>query len=267
MTLAHLTDRVSPVLLFLILAVGGYGYAFYDLHRRGRLASLRRRGLVRPWQPVWYAAGVAVLGAALVSPLHDLAEERFSMHMVQHILVMMIAPLFILFGLPLPLARRLIQKTHLRRPLGALSHPLAAFLIFNGNLLAWHAPAFYQAALASEWLHDLQHALFFYTGLLFYWRLIDPTHGWFPFWEWPPARWLYLLVAAPPSYILGSILWASNAVFYPYYAQLEGPGGPAALADQAVGGMLMWLHGWMFMMASLFVFFRGYEPGMEQAQE
>jgi cytochrome c oxidase assembly factor CtaG len=269
----HLVDFASPVLPLLILAAVGYAYAFYHFHHRGWLLRLRRRRLIHPWQPWSYAVGLAILFAALLSPIHDLAEQYLSMHMVQHILIMMFAPLLLLFGLPSPILRWLVLKTGLRRPLAALTQPILAFMLFNANLLIWHVPRFYQATLTNELVHDLQHALFFYTSLFFYWRLVDPTRGWFPFYDWAPSRWIYLMVAAPPSYILGSILWASNTVYYPYYAaqidraQFASPGGPTALQDQSFAGMIMWLQGWMFVMASMAIFFMQYEPGREQAQE
>ncbi len=110
----------------------------------------------------------------------------------------------------------------------------------------------------------MEHALFFYTALLFWWRVIDPTGGWFPLWGWPPAKWLYLIVAAPPSYILGSILWSTDRVWYPFYAQVPRLWGLSALADQQYGGLLMWIQGWMFVMISVIVFFIWYEPDKEQ---
>jgi cytochrome c oxidase assembly factor CtaG len=107
--------------------------------------------------------------------------------------------------------------------------------------------------------------LFFYTAVLFWWRVIDPTRGWFPLWQWPPAKWIYLLVAAPPSYVLGSILWVTGDVLYPYYTAVPRLWGFSALADQQVGGMLMWVQGWMFFMASMIVFYLAYHPEAETA--
>ena len=265
---AHLVDMASPAMIALLLAAGGYIYAFYHFHQMGWLARLVRRGLIRRWQPLCFALGIAVIGAALFSQIHDLAEEYLYWHMIQHVLLM-VAPLLILFGLPSPVVRWLLIKANLKGVLAGLTHPLTAYLLFNINLLAWHIPTFYQATLTNELVHDFQHALFFYTSLFYYWRLVDPTHGWHPFWDWTPSRWLYLMVAAPPSYILGSVLWASSTVFYPHYAyaQYLRPPGLTALQDQSYAGLIMWLQGWMFVMASMFVFFLHYEPGLEQAQE
>jgi putative membrane protein len=184
--------------------------------------------------------------------------------MAQHVLLIMVAPPLILLGLPPPLTRWLILKTGLRGALDWLTGPLIAFALYNINLLVWHIPAMYQAALNNGFIHDLEHALFFYTALFFWWRLLDPTQGWFPLWQWPPAKWFYLLLAAPSSYILGSILWAANTVLYPYYTLVPRLGGMTALADQQYAGLLMWTQGWMFFMASMIVFFMWYNPTVEQ---
>ena len=252
------------ILLGLALAVGGYAYAFYYFQNHGWLVRVSRRGLIRKSHPLSFAAAIAVLYLALSYPIDSLAEQLFLMHMVQHILLMFVAPLLILFGLPSPILRWLIQETGLRGILAWLTHPLNAYTLFNANLLLWHIPSFYQAALYNSFVHNLQHALFFYSGLFFYWRVVDPTHGWYPLWEWPPAKWIYLLVAAPPSYVLGSILWATDVVFYPYYMQVPRLWNLSVLEDQSFGGMIMWVQGWMFVMASVIVFYLRYEPESER---
>jgi cytochrome c oxidase assembly factor CtaG len=225
---------------------------------------MARRGLIRRSQPLFFAAGIIVLFSALFSIIDTLADQLFLMHMVQHILLMMVAPLLLLLGMPSPLLRWLVQEAKLRNFLDKITHPVTAYLLFTLNLLIWHVPLFYEAALHDELIHDLEHALFFYTGLFYWWRVIDPTHGWYSMWEWQPARWLYIIFAAPPCYILGSILWATNSVFYPFYTEAPRIWGLSALEDQAYGGMIMWLQGWMFLMASMFVFYLRYEPELER---
>ncbi|MCI0398771.1 MAG: cytochrome c oxidase assembly protein [Chloroflexi bacterium] len=252
------------ILLGLGLAAAGYIYAFHHFRSHGWLPRLAQRGLVQRRHPWFFAAGLLALFLALLSPIDVLAGLLFWVHMVQHILLIMVAPPLILLGLPPPLIRWLILETKLRGVLNWLTSPLVAFALYNTNLLAWHLPALYQAALANELIHALEHAFFFYTALFYWWRLFDPTHGWFPIWPWPPAKWLYLMVAAPPSYILGSILWGYNRVVYPYYELVPRLWGVTALADQHYAGLLMWAHGWMFFMASMIAFFAWYRPEVEQ---
>jgi cytochrome c oxidase assembly factor CtaG len=253
------------ILLGLASAAIGYAYAFYYFRQHGWLPRLTQRGLVQRRHPWFFAAGLLTLFIALQSPLDTLSDLLFLAHMLQHVLLIMVAPPLILLGLPSPLLRWLILETRLRPVLTKVTDPMAAYALYNINLLVWHIPALYQAALRNSLIHDLEHALFFYTALFFWWRVIDPSHGWFPLWNWPPAKWFYLIVAAPPSYVLGSILWMYNDVLYPYYALVPRLWGLSALDDQHYAGLLMWVHGWMFIMASMIAFFTWYNPEVEQA--
>ena len=250
------------VLLALGSVAAGYAYAFYHFQQHGWLNNLMRRGLIRRRHPWFFAAGLACLFIALQSPLDTLAHLLFLAHMIQHLLLM-VAPPLLLAGLPSPFIRWFIVETKMRGVLDRLTHPLLVYALFQANLWLWHAPVLYEAALRDPIVHALEHALFFYAALFFWWRVIDPTNGWFPLWNWPPVKWIYLLVAAPPSYLLGSILWMSNDVFYPYYTQVPRLWGIRVLADQGYGGMLMWLQGWMFIMSSMIAFFIQYDPDTE----
>jgi cytochrome c oxidase assembly factor CtaG len=252
------------ILVGLGSVAAGYAYAFYYFWRHGWLERLLQRGLIRRRQPWYFAAGLATIFIALLSPIDVLAEMLFLMHMVQHLLLMMVAAPLILLGLPSPLLRWLILELKLRGLLAGLTFPLTAYALLILNFLGWHIPALYEAALRNDFIHNLQHALFFYTALFFSWRVIDPTDGWFPLWNWPPAKWVYLLVAAPPSYVLGSVLWASSSVWYPFYLEVPRLWGLSALADQRYAGMFMWIQGWMYVMASMLVFFIWYHPEQEQ---
>ena len=254
-----LSEPLNQFAALMILSGGAlYAYAFYDLHQHGALSSLWRRGLIRGYQILLFVSGLTILAVTLVSPLDQLADVRFSAHMAQHILLTMVVPPLLLFGLPSPIARAVLSRRWLRRLLEWVTDPLVVFSLFFLNLYLWHVPDVYEYALQNEFVHAIQHALFFYTALLFWWRIIDPTHGWFPLWDWPPAKWVYLLVAAPASYILGTWLWGSSRIIYPSYAQLGG------LPDQRLGGAFMWVQGWMFLMISMLVFFRDYHPEREQ---
>lgn len=253
------------ILIGIGLAAAGYAYAFYYFSTHGWLPRLARRGLIRRRHPWFFAAGLATLAIALLSPIDALAGMVLWLHMLQHILLIMVVPPLILLGLPAPMLRWLILKTRLRGVVGLLTMPLLAFAIYNLNLLLWHLPAFYEAALSNDLIHALEHMLFLGTAMLFWWRVLDPTRGWFPLWQWPAAVWVYLLLAAPPSYVLGSILWVHNQVLYPTYMAVPRLWGLSALADQHTAGMLMWTQGWMFIMASMIVFYSWYNPEVEQA--
>jgi cytochrome c oxidase assembly factor CtaG len=265
MNSAVITLTKLLIAIGLLAAAGSYSAAFIDLRRHNRLAGLRSRGLIRDFHPVLFGVGLAAIAIAVLSPLDTLAGLRFSAHMVQHMLMMMVAAPALLLGLPSPFARGALGRRWIRQILDRLSDPLIAYFAFNANLLLWHIPRLYQLALVNPWIHDLQHALFFYTALLVWWRVIDPTRGWFPLWRWAPARWVYLLVFAPPSYALGAVLWGGGWLLYPYYAAVGAMFQLTALADQRLGGLFMWIQGWMFLMLSMFVFYARYDPELEEA--
>lgn len=253
------------ILLGLAAAAVSYAYGFHYFRQHGWLEGMYQRGLIRRSQPWLFGGGLLAIFIALLSPIDILSELLFSFHMAQHILLVMVAPPLLLLGLPAPFLRWSLVEARVRGILNAITDPVVAFALYNVNLWLWHIPALYQAALRNELLHDLQHALFFYTAVLFWWRVLDPTHGWFPLWGWPPAKWIYLMVAAPPSYILGSIFWASSAVYYPYYAEVVPRlWGLTALRDQQIAGLIMWLHSWMYLMASMIALYIRYEPEKEQ---
>jgi len=256
----------NPLILIGLGSVAaGYAYAFYYFWRHNWLERLVQRGLIRRSHPWYFIAGLGAIFIALLSPVDILADMLFLMHMIQHILLMMVAAPLILLGLPAPFARWLILETRLKGMLTWLTHPMIAYTLLYANFLTWHVPTLYDAALRNALLHDLEHALFFYTALISWWRVIDPTQGWFPMWRWPPARWVYLIVNAPPNYVLGSILWASSSVWYSFYLEAPRLWDLSALQDQRYGGMLMWFQGWMYIMASMIVFFIWYDPEREQA--
>jgi len=150
------------------------------------------RGLRRFWKLPHYNAAVsdyggpASIAVALLSPVDALASTRLSMHMVQHLLLLMIAPLSFLlanpltpflWGLPTALRRglgKIVARGSLfRRLLWASTLMPVTWSLYVINFWAWHHPALYQAALNNEWIHDLQHLLFFFTAVLFWWPIVN----------------------------------------------------------------------------------------------
>jgi putative membrane protein len=226
---------------FILLGLGsvaaGYAYGFYYFRRRGWLERMVRQGQIKRSQPWYFAAGLATLGLALLSPIDTLSNVLFVMHMIQHILLVMVAAPLILLGLPAPFLRPLIQNTQLKTGLAWLTHPVVAFTLYNVTLLVWHVPALYDAALRNEVIHDLEHALFFYTALLSWWPLLSPLP------ELPrlsyPAQMLYIFLIAIPGGILGAVLVFAGDVLYPTYAAAPRLWDLSALADQQTAALVM----------------------------
>jgi putative membrane protein len=255
------------ILVGLILMAAGYIYAVYYFRRHDRLDRLAQQGLIKRSQPWYFAASLVTLFLALSSPIDTLSNVLFIMHMTQHILLVMVAAPLLLLGLPARFLRLFIQSPPLKSTLTWLTHPFVAFFLFNGTLLIWHIPALYEAALRNEIVHDLEHALFFYTAVLSWWPLLSPLP------ELPrlsyPAQILYIFLIAIPGGILGALLVFAGDVLYPTYLAAPRLGDFSALADQQAGALVMMILGKGIYLVALtivfFIWFNQDEPvGQEQ---
>ncbi len=150
----------------LLVAATAYAVRVLHLSADGRPVPLRRQ--------VAFLAGLIVIGVALVSPLDGLADELLTFHMIQHLLIMDVAALLIVFGLTGPVMQPLLAMRGFRwvRHLG---NPLVALAIWTVLLYVWHIPALYEAAtFDSDLVHALQHSSFFLAGLAFWMSLFGP---------------------------------------------------------------------------------------------
>ena len=249
------TFRVDMVLV-LAAAAGVYLTGWFRLRRQAESAATVS-GLAL------YLGGIAALLTALVSPVDRLAAERLSMHMVQHILLLMVAPLAILlanpfaavvWGLPTGLRERFAglfrDGAPLRSALSVLTMMPVAWTVYVVNLWAWHHPALYQAALSYWWLHDLEHWLFFATAVLFWWPIVNAA----PLFR--PGRALgssvaYLLAATLQNTLLGMAVSLPERILYPFYGVVPALEGLSPIQDQALGGGIMWVSGHMYVIPIL----------------
>jgi cytochrome c oxidase assembly factor CtaG len=238
----------DPVVMALL---GGAGAGYLLAYRARRTA-----GRVAPpgWAVGAFLAGLGSLAVALLGPPDHFAAVSFAAHMVQHLLLTLVAPPLLLLGRPLqlllqrlgprygrPLLRPTFGRAGVRRLLAALTHPLAVLLLFNGSLLLWHHPALYQAALRDQSLHELEHACFFWTALLFWWVLLEPLprrHR-----LSPTATLLVLFATWTIGDLLGATLTLAREPLYPLYAEAQTPWGLSPVADQRLGGLIMWIGG------------------------
>jgi len=221
-----------------------------------RVHTLARRGRgVRLWRQLSFHLGVAIAVAALISPLDTIGEsELFYVHMLQHIALGEVAPLFILVGLSGAVLRPLLALAPVRR-LRFFLNPLVALPLWALNLYGWHVPALYEAALNHPPIHAIEHACFFVAGLLMWGALLEPLPG--PSWFGSAQKAGYVLVVrALGCAILGNIFIWTGTPLYPYYAAGEHARGIAPLTDQQVGGAIMFIWGalitvslfsWMFL--------------------
>jgi putative membrane protein len=207
--------------------------------------------LIPPWRLAAFMAGIVSVWIAIGSPVDAFDDVLLSVHMVQHLLLMAIAPPLILLGAPaLPLLKGLPQwfprgvvspflHWRLVKWIGhILANPAVCWLAATLALIGWHIPAVFELALRRNWLHELEHAFFFGTGLLFWWPVVQP---WPSVARWP--RWsipLYLFCATLPCDALSGFLAFCDRVVYPSYQSAPRVLSISALQDQECAAALMW---------------------------
>jgi putative membrane protein len=236
------------------------------------LLGSRKRGGPTPLQATAFFAGLLTIVIALDSPLDDYADELFWAHMLQHVLLLTVAPPLFLLGRPwptmwraLPLGpRTAVARTMARArwtaPLRALARPLPAWILFNATVVGWHIPAAYNATLTNGTVHVLEHIMFFFTGLLFWARVIDPGPL-RPRLVWP-VRIAYAAGAMVVGWMLAITLVMVPHPLYSFYGDLASrPGGLTAMDDQQIAAGVMWVLGSIsYTVTFLIGFYRWLDP-------
>ena len=208
--------------------------------------------------PVWrllaFVGGLVTVWLAIASPLDAFSGLLLSAHMVQHLLLMSVAPPLILLATPfLPLLRSLPRKfardgvgpfltwPALRHTGNTLIRPLNCWIIMAVILCAWHVPAAFDLALRSPAWHKVEHVCFLGASLLFWWPVVRPfpSRPQWPLWSVP----FYLLAADLLNTALSAILTFSDHVLYPTYLAAPRLFGTTALGDQTCAGLIMWVPG------------------------
>ncbi len=218
--------------------------------------NLRRAGFtdLPPWRVMMFLGGLFSLWIALASPLDTFSGFVLTAHMLQHMLLMMVAPPLILLGAPLiPIVRGLprfaarefagpfLNWPPANRIGSALTNPVCALLLMGVVTFAWHTPKLYELALGSSSWHEVEHACFFLSSIIFWWPVVQP---WPSRAQWP--RWAmvpYLFIADLQNTVLSAILVFSDRVLYPSYALTPRLFGLSAQQDQAASGAVMWVLG------------------------
>lgn len=240
-----------PILGVAVVAI------LYVLGGRGGPVG-RREGAERRWRSALFAAGLATIVLALSAPMDRLSDSLFSVHMVQHVLLLEVAAPLIVLSRPWHRLWRPFSLSTRRAVAGGIARgawaaplrwsgrwlvvPAVAFVLMNGVLVLWHVPAFYDAALRHPVLHDLEHATFFLTALLFWAHLL----GTGPF-RTPltlPLRAAYAVGALVVGWGLAVVIAIAPSPLYTHYADLSSrPVGLSPLADQQLAAGVMWVPG------------------------
>lgn len=222
------------------------------LYLRGWLALQRTRARDLPmWRAVCFFGGLAAIWIALASPIDALDDYLLSAHMLQHFILMSIAPPLLVLGAPLvPMLRGLprflirgLRPVFASRGVHKVAHaaarPVVAWLAMNVAYLGWHVPQAFELTLRSEGWHNTEHMCFLFTSIAFWWVIVEP---------WPSrtawSRWMvipYLLTADVVNTILSAVLTFSGKVLYPSYAAAERISSLTPLKDQVLAGAEMWV--------------------------
>ncbi|MDX1662689.1 MAG: cytochrome c oxidase assembly protein [Candidatus Promineifilaceae bacterium] len=233
--------------------------------------TLRAKGsrLANGWRLVSYWTGIAIIVLALLSPIETLSGQFFFMHMIQHLLLVMLAPPLLLLANPMPflvwglpptlrrpvaglLARLLRRNGPFRGYLRTATNPGIAWMLFVAFLIGWHDPGAYTATLRSELVHDLEHLSFFFTAMLYWWHAVGAA----PLLHRPlsrPARIAYVIAVIPPNMFLGVVLAFAGQVIYTYYETVPRVWGIDPISDQTIGGIIMWVPGSMMYIIAVLI--------------
>ncbi len=238
-----------------------------------------RRGTISPaddvtpwfrharWRPVLFFAGLLITLLALESPIDRGGDlYLFSLHMVQHMLLMMIAPPLLLLGIagarPAPRDRH----TTLRSIWWAITRPWPAVILFNAVLLFWHIPSLYDTTLTTVPVHIVEHISFITAGLIVWWSVVDPIRDDRTVTVSPLTKIAALTVAGVPPTVLGIVFALAPAPLYSFYVQAPRLWGLSALTDQQYGGVIMLGVGnIVYFIAVIVVFMRLFsDPGQDE---
>jgi putative copper resistance protein D len=211
---------------------------------------------------ICFGAGLLAILVAVDGPPDVLSDVSLSAHMIQHLLLQLVAPPLLLLAAPLSLLlradppwlpRRVLVRLLRSRTVRVLSHPATVLGLFTIVLVGSHLTPLYNLALEHEWLHEIEHVAFFVTALLFWWPAIgvDPAPHRLSY----PGRLLYLLLDMPVMAYLGLAIANSSYILYPHYAVHLPPWGASALQDQGVAGTIMWVSGTFTMIPAMAVVF------------
>lgn len=241
-----------PPLALVAAAAALYGAGVRTIWRN------RPRSVLPAWRVACFLLGLLAVAGALVGPLDKAADDRFSAHMTQHVLLTMLAAPLLAAGAPVSVvllclsraARKRIAVPVLRSRVGrVLLSPVFAFFAFIGVLWGSHYPAIYDAAAGNQALHDLEHLCYLATAVLLWSVVLGLEPG--PKRAEHAGRLLLLFCLMATTGILGLVLSSTSRPLYPYYVRAARESGISPTNDQHLGGAIMWVCGMVIAVAAM----------------
>lgn len=247
------------IVVGILLAAGLYWVGWWRLRRRGR-----GRFRLQTWRAVSYAAGVTAIGLALLSPLSTFDSLLLSIHMAQHLLLVIVAAPLIWLGAPLlpilwalpaswrkAVGRILVPSSPVHRLFHVLTTPFIAAAIYILVLAVWHVPGIYDLAQGEGVVHDVEHLMFLGSALIYWWPVIHPTGGRRRLGY--GAAIFYLAPAVLEGNLIGALITFAGEPLYSTYRNAPRVFGLTALQDQEIGGLMMWVIGGLILVIPIFV--------------
>jgi putative copper resistance protein D len=233
--------------------------------------ATRRVNVLHPSNPVprrrsvAFVGGMTAIAFALMSGIDRYDTTLFSVHMVQHILLTLVAAPLIALSAPITLTLRVSSAATRRRWLLPILHsrvvrilafPVVAWIVFAATMWATHFTPLFNAALEDPFVHDIEHVIFLVAALLFWWPAValDPAP-----WRMPhPVRALYTFLQMTQNTFLSVVLLNVQTVLYPHYATLIRSWGPPPLIDQGLAAGIMWIVGDLIFLSAIMAIIAGW---------
>lgn len=219
------------------------------LYVLGAVKLSRRGAMGRRFEPVAFGIGWSALVLSILPPIDSLSIQYFSVHMIQHELMMLVGAPLLILGRPLqrclsglsdslraPVAH-MLQRRVMSGTWAVLTTPLVAWALHGLAIWVWHMPALYDAAVGNEGIHTLQHAMFVGTSALFWWGMLYGRYGRVGY----GAAVFYVFLTVVHTGILGAMVTFARTPLYPVYAAPAAAHGIDQLVDQQKAGLLMWI--------------------------
>lgn len=249
------------VVLLCVALLGTYFYAINALRER-----LSDAGRVRHSQVVLFSLGVATIFVATGSPIHDVSEQYLlSAHMLQHLLLTLVAPPLLIAGVPSWLWQAALTGRRVLPVARIVLHPLVTFGVFNFLIVVTHLPFVVDYALREHWFHFVVHAGLVGSAMMMWWVVVGGTP------ELPsltyPYRMAYLFVQSLLPAVIASFITFSRTAVYEFYEEAPRVWGISAVEDQQIAGAIMKTAGSLILWSFIAVaFFRWYAKEESEAR-
>lgn len=266
--LLHDTARIAvnefTVHVSTVIGLVGLG-ALYLWRARHAPAALAGRSPTSGQRAMFFTA-LAIIFLSLNGWLHDLSDSfLFSAHMVQHLVLTLVAPPLLVMGTPGWMLRPALRWPGVAPIARFVTKAPVAFVIFNLIIIVWHLPPMYEFALEHHPIHIVQHLCFMVAATLMWWPVLSPMP------ELPrlsyPLQMLYLFLMTIPMSIVAVCIAYSDHALYPFYAAAPRIWGITPMQDQTIGALIMWIPGGLFFFTVISViFFRWQQADGDSAE-